>query len=75
MFLNGFSMGNVWGIFEVAYLPAGCSYLSAFVASPLGFGGLDDDIIFCRKAFLPEFIKEIATAKSTHPYYIENIRQ
>ena len=41
-----------------------------FVASPLGFGGLHDDIIFfCHEAFLPEVIKEIATAISTRPYY------
>ena len=32
------------GIFEVAYLPAGGSYWSLFVSSPLGFGGLHDDI-------------------------------
>ena len=40
-----------------------------FVASPLAFGGLHDDIIFCHKAILPELIKEIVTADSTHPYY------
>ena len=41
-----------------------------FVASPLGFGGLHDDInFFCHGTILPEVIKEIATANSTHPYY------
>ena len=29
-----------------------------FVASPLGFGGLYDDIIFFCEAILPEVIKE-----------------
>ena len=38
-----------------------------FVASPLAFGGLHDDIIFCREVILPGVIKEIATANSTHP--------
>ena len=41
-----------------------------FVASPLGFGRLHDDIIFCHEAILPEVIKEIATANLTRPYYI-----
>ena len=36
-----------------------------FVASSLGIGGLHD----CCEAFLLEFIKEIATTNSTHPYY------
>ena len=40
-----------------------------FVASPLGFGGLPDDINFCHEVILPEVIKEIAIANSTHPYY------
>ena len=30
MFLNGFSIGDAWGMFEVVYLPAGGSYWSAF---------------------------------------------
>ena len=54
-----------WHIFQlVAPIEA------LFVASPLGFGGLHDDInFFCREAILPEVIKEIATAISTCPYY------
>ena len=38
-----------------------------FVASPLAFGELQDDINFCSEAILPEVIKEIATTISTHP--------
>ena len=39
-----------------------------FVASPLAFGGLHDDInFFCCEAIVPEVIKEIATAFSTRP--------
>ena len=41
-----------------------------FVASLLAFGKLCDDItFFCREVILPEVIKEIAYANSTHPYY------
>ena len=41
-----------------------------FVASPLGLGGLHDDIIFfCCEAILLEAIKEIATTNSVLPYY------
>ena len=41
-----------------------------FVASPLGFGGLPDDInIFCHEMILLEVIKEIVTANSTRPNY------
>ena len=40
-----------------------------FVASPLGFGRLHDDINFCREAILLEVIKEIETTNSTRPYY------
>ena len=40
-----------------------------FVASPLGFGGLHDDMFCCREAILLEVIKETATAISTCPYY------
>ena len=38
-----------------------------FVASPLGFGRLHDDIIFLPWAVLPEVIKEIATANQHVP--------
>ena len=41
-----------------------------FVVSPLGFGRLHGDIIFCHEAILPGVIKEIVTANSTRPYYI-----
>ena len=43
MFLNGFSIGNVWGIFKVQLV---APIEALFVASPLAFGGLHDDIIF-----------------------------
>ena len=46
MFLNGFSIGNVWGIFEVAYLSAVPPIEALFVVSLLGFGRLHGDIIF-----------------------------
>ena len=39
-----------------------------FVASPLGFGGLQD-VNFCREVILPEVIEEKATANSKRPYY------
>ena len=39
-----------------------------FVASPLAFGGLHNDINFFCEVILLEVIKEIATAISTRPY-------
>ena len=70
MFLNGFSIGNVWGIFEVAYLPAGGSYWSAFCCITSGIWRASQCYkFFCHEAILLEVIKEIATAISTCPYY------
>ena len=40
-----------------------------FIASLLGFGRLDNDIIFCRGVIISEVIKEIATTNSKCPYY------
>ena len=67
MFLNGFSIGDLWEILKwhISYLVASIETL--FVASPLGFGELHNDIIFCREAAIPEVIKEIATARQHFP--------
>ena len=70
MFLNGFSIGNIGAIFEVAYLPAGGSYWSTFCCIASGIlGGFMMIHIFCREAILPEVIKEIATTNVARPYY------
>ena len=65
MFLNGFSIGNVWGILKwhISHLVAPIEAL--FVASPPGFGGVRVDIIFCHVATIQEVIKEIATANAS----------
>ena len=70
MFLNGFSIGNVWGIFEVAYLLAGGSYQSAFCCITSGIWWASRWYkIFCCETILLEVIKEKVTANSMCPYY------
>ena len=59
----------VWGIFEVAYLSLVALIEALFVVSPLGFGGLHNDVIFCHEVILRKGIKEISTANSPCPYY------
>ena len=58
MFLNGFSIGNVWGNFEVAYLTAVAPIKVLYVALPLIFGGLHNDIIFVMRLPYRKLLKK-----------------
>ena len=66
MFLNSFTTGKYKEFLKwyISQLVAPIETL--FVTSPIVFGRLHNDVIFCCKV---EVIEEIATANSMNPYY------